>query len=247
MLAQDCLIVALDVPTFQEAKQVITKLKNVVNFFKVGSQLYTSVGPKIVEFIKDKGAKVFLDLKFHDIPNTVAKASEAAVKLGVDMFNLHTLGGFEMMECAAKTVWNMVQNQEKRRHPIVLGVTILTSVDDVTLKEVIGVSERTIEEEVLLLAGLAQSAGLDGVVASPQEIAGIKKKCGQEFIVLTPGIRPSGIELNDQKRVMTPGEAIKVGADYLVVGRPITKAKDPIETVQSILKEIENAESGRNS
>ena len=240
MSAKDRLIVALDVATLAEEEKALRELGGTVSFFKVGNQLFTAAGPRAVEAIKKTGAKVFLDLKYHDIPNTVERTAQAACDLGVDLFNVHALGGFEMMECAAKAVWNWSE-EKGRPGPKILGVTVLTSLSEASLKDVMGETNRTLEEEVLMLARMASSAGLDGVVASPEEIVPIKEACGKEFIVLTPGVRPQGSEMGDQKRVLTPGEAIRRGADYLVVGRPILSALNPREVAGAILKEMEDA------
>jgi len=240
MSAKDRLIVALDVATLAEEEKALRELGGTVSFFKVGNQLFTAAGPRAVEAIKKTGAKVFLDLKYHDIPNTVERTAQAACDLGVDLFNVHALGGFEMMECAAKAVWNWSE-EKGRPGPKILGVTVLTSLSEASLKDVMGETNRTLEEEVLMLARMALSAGLDGVVASPEEIVPIKEACGKEFIVLTPGVRPQGSEIGDQKRVLTPGEAIRRGADYLVVGRPILSALNPREAAGAILKEMEGA------
>ena len=240
MSAKDRLIVALDVATLAEEEKALRELGGTVSFFKVGNQLFTAAGPRAVEAIKETGAKVFLDLKYHDIPNTVERTAQSACDLGVDLFNVHALGGFEMMECAAKAVWNWSE-EKGRPGPKILGVTVLTSLSEASLKDVMGETNRTLEEEVLMLARMASSAGLDGVVASPEEIVPIKEACGKEFIVLTPGVRPQGSEMGDQKRVLTPGEAIRRGADYLVVGRPILSALNPREVAGAILKEMEDA------
>jgi len=240
MSAKDRLIVALDVATLAEEEKALRELGGTVSFFKVGNQLFTAAGPRAVEAIKKTGAKVFLDLKYHDIPNTVERTAQAACDLGVDLFNVHALGGFEMMECAAKAVWDWSE-EKGRPGPKILGVTVLTSLSEASLKDVMGETNRTLEEEVLMLARMTSSAGLDGVVASPEEIVPIKEACGKEFIVLTPGVRPQGSEMGDQKRVLTPGEAIRRGADYLVVGRPILSAQNPREAAGAILKEMEDA------
>lgn len=234
------LIVALDVPGLKDAEVLLESLGSSVRYYKVGSQLFTSCGPKIVELIKNKGHKVFLDLKYHDIPNTVAKAAQAACELGVDMFNMHAMGGFSMMETATAAVTNSASSDKKQK-PVMLGVTVLTSMDEATFQDVLGTPGRSIEEQVLHLARLSQSAGLDGVVASPHEIAMLRKNLGSEFVILTPGIRPSDSSSDDQKRFLTPAQAIKTGADYLVVGRPVTAAKDPAAAADAIMKEIEDA------
>lgn len=231
------LIVALDFGNLDEASELIDRLEGSAGTFKVGSRLFTSTGPEAVKLVKDKGAKVFLDLKYHDIPKTVAEACEAAAEIGVEMLTLHTFGGFEMMESAVKLMWS----REEANRPLLLGVTVLTSMNEAALQDIIGVSERMIQEEVLLLAKLAQSAGLEGVVASPHEIEDIKGQCGTEFVVVTPGVRPKGEDKGDQARVRTPGEAVAAGADYIVVGRPIIRAKDPKAAAVAILKEMEEA------
>lgn len=240
MLPRDRLIVALDVPGLKQAENIMARLGGTVSYYKVGSQLFTLCGPEIIELIKSQGRKIFLDLKFHDIPNTVAKASQAAYELGVDMFNMHAMGGVAMMESAAKAVADAAASG-KNPKPIMLGVTILTSIDDIALKDVWGATERDIPGQVLHLAGLSQRAGLDGVVASPHEIALIRKAQGHDFVILTPGIRPADSVTDDQKRFLTPSQAIKIGADYLVVGRPITAAQDPAAAAIKIIKEIEDA------
>ena len=240
MSPRDRLIVALDVSGIKQAENIMARLGDNVSYYKVGSQLFTLCGPKIIELIKRQGRKIFLDLKFHDIPNTVAKASLAAYELGVDMFNMHAMGGVSMMESAAKAVADAAASG-KNPKPLMLGVTILTSIDKPTLKEVLGTTERDISAQVLHLAGLSQRAGLDGVVASPHEISLIRKSLGQSFVILTPGIRPADSSADDQKRFLTPSQAIKIGADYLVVGRPITAAQDPADAAIKIIKEIEDA------
>ena len=238
--ANERLIVALDVPSYSEAERLIKDISGPVKYFKVGSQLFTACGPKIVELIKAQGGKIFLDLKFHDIPTTVAKAAVAAVELGVDMFNLHSMGGFQMMEEAANAAIEACSLFKKPK-PVILGVTVLTSFDEATFSDVLGAPGRGIPEQVLHLARLTKSAGLDGVVASPQEIELLRKNIGKDFVILTPGIRPLDAEAGDQKRILTPGQAIALGADYLVVGRPITGAKDRNAAANNIQKEIQDA------
>jgi len=185
--------------------------------------------------IRQKGQKVFLDLKYHDIPNTVAKAGEEATKLNVAMFNLHALGGFEMMKKAAETSMAAAKSLGIPK-PLILAVTILTSMDETALKEV-GV-QGSILEEVGRLASLASKAGIDGVIASPQEIRTIRDRCGEKFLIVTPGIRAPSDKKDDQKRTLTPKEAVSAGANYLVIGRPIKEAKDPLEAVQKIVEDI---------
>ena len=232
---KDRIIFALDVEHFGEAQRWVNLLKDHVGTFKVGKQLFTHAGPKVVDMIRQKGQKVFLDLKFHDIPNTVAKAGEEATKLNVFMFNLHALGGFEMMR---KTVESSRATAKKLGipQPLILAVTILTSMDEESLKEV-GV-QGPLMEEVGRLASLSLKAGIDGVVASPQEIGIIRERCGETFLIVTPGIRHPSAKRDDQKRTMSPKEAIAAGANYLVIGRPIKEAKDPLEAAQKIIDDI---------
>jgi len=232
---KDKIIFALDLEHFTEAQRWVSLLKEHVGIFKVGKQLFTHAGPKVVDMIRQKGQKVFLDLKFHDIPNTVAKAGEEATKLNVTMFNLHALGGFEMMRKTVEASKATAKSLGIPK-PLILAVTILTSMDEETLKEV-GV-QGPLLEEVGRLALLALKAGVDGVVASPQEIGIIRQKCGEKFLIVTPGIRPPSDKKDDQKRTLTPREAIAAGANYLVIGRPIKEAKDPIEAVQRIIEDI---------
>lgn len=232
---KDRIIFALDVEHFHEAQRWVTLLKDLVGIFKVGKQLFTHSGPKVIDMICQKGQKVFLDLKYHDIPNTVAKAGEEATKHQVAMFNLHALGGFEMMKKTVEASRAISKSLNLSR-PIILAVTILTSMDEEGLKEV-GIQGPLIEE-VGRLAFLSQKAGVDGVVASPQEIGIIRQRCGERFLIVTPGIRHPSDKKDDQKRTLTPREAIEAGADYLVIGRPIKEAKDPIEAVQRIVEDI---------
>jgi orotidine-5'-phosphate decarboxylase len=233
--AEERLIVPLDVPTMDEAKKLLDKLGNVVKFYKIGCTLFTSAGPEAVKEVKKRGFKVFLDLKYFDIPSVVANAVEALVKLKVDMFTIHALGGFELMEAVVKVI-----SKEKSK-PIVLAVTVLTSINEAFLRDVLGTSDVTVEEEVGRLAELSRSAGMNGVVASAFEIERIKRICGDDFIVLTPGIRPFGAEIFDQKRVLTPGKAIEKGADYLVIGRPIIRSNEPEKVAKDIIEEIKTA------
>jgi len=232
---KDRIVFALDVAHFSDAQRFVGLLKNHVGLFKVGKQLFTHAGPKVVDMIQQKGQRTFLDLKFHDIPNTAAKASQEATKLNVTMFNVHAMGGLEMMEAAAKAVRSTAKELGVQK-PAVLAVTVLTSLDSKALKQV-GI-ESPVQQQVARLARLAEKGGLDGVVASPQEIRLIRKTCGRDFIIVTPGVRPAETAKNDQKRVMTPREAIEAGADYLVIGRPIQQAKDPVEAAKRIAAEI---------
>jgi len=229
------LIVALDVPNLGEAEKLVKKLSRVVKTFKVGKELFTSAGPKAVEMVHSYGSRVFLDLKFHDIPNTVASACEAATRLGVFMLNVHALGGKNMLFGAVQAV-HKTAAEKKVPHPLILAVTVLTSMKDHDLKEV-GIS-RKVPREVKDLAVLTQQCGLDGVVASPQEIRLIRKSVGGSFLIVTPGVRPVWAAHGDQKRVMTPKEAVENGADFIVVGRPITQDKEPAAAAEKILKEM---------
>jgi orotidine-5'-phosphate decarboxylase len=227
--ARDRLIVALDVPTQTEALELVRELSPEVGFFKIGLQLYIAGGPEIVRGVLATGAKVFLDLKLHDIPNTVGKAVESVHRLGVQMLTIHLSGGEEMIRAAIAG----------RKHNMsILGVTVLTSASEQTLRET-GVSDK-IENHVLRLAKLGVEKGLDGIVASPHEITMLRREFGGKIKIVVPGIRPSGSESADQKRVMTPREAIQAGADYLVVGRPIIAHPAPREAVTRILDEVKS-------
>jgi len=239
LTARERLVLALDVDDFKKADELVGKLSDYVGVFKIGSQLFTVEGAKVVNMIKERGSKVFLDLKFHDIPNTVARAAEVATELGVYIFNVHTSGGYEMMKAAAKATAKTSQKLGIRK-PIILGVTLLTSINQEILEKEIGI-KKGLEEQVVHLAKLAKAAGLDGVVASSWEIKEIRKTCGEGFVILTPGIRPAGKSSDDQKRVMTPQEAIKLGTDFLVIGRPIRNAANPVEAAKEILREMEGS------
>lgn len=231
---RDYLIVPLDVPILKEAEKIVDELGDLVRYYKVGLQLFTKFGPTTIEILKSRGKGIFLDLKLHDIPNTVAGAVEAIIDMDVDMLTVHALGGFEMMESAQKVIW-----ESKSKKPLILGVTILTSLDEAFLQDFLGV-DKSMRSQILDLAVLAKSAGLGGVVASPKEVSLIKKQCGKDFIVVSPGVRPKGVKSDDQRRIETPERAIASGADYIVVGRPITKAKDKRKRAQSIIEEIDN-------
>ncbi len=233
---KDRLIVALDFNTIAEAKRFIDKTSDLVGFYKVGSVLFTKAGPQIVRFLKRRGAKVFLDLKFHDIPSVVAGAAQVCTLLGVDMFNLHLLTGFQTLEQTLKGVLGIAAKRGLKK-PLILGVTILTSMSEASFKDIFGTTY-SLAEKVILLARLAKSAGLDGVIASPFEIEEIKRACGEDFTVVCPGIRPKDERAYDQARFMTPKEAIERGADYIVVGRPIIRAKEPREIIKRIQEEL---------
>ena len=231
------LIVALDVDNIKTAENLIGSLIKYADIYKIGSYLFTTYGPEIIEMVHRKGGKVFLDLKYHDIPSTVANAVSEATKKKVWGLTIHASGGFTMLKEAAKAAEKTAQ-ELKITKPLVVGVTVLTSLQEKDLKE-LGLN-RKVEKQVKRLAVIATDAGLDGVVASGQEIETVRKKCGKHFIIVTPGIRPKFAGLNDQKRVMTPAEAIEKGADYLVIGRPIIEANDPLEAARQIISEIEN-------
>jgi orotidine-5'-phosphate decarboxylase len=230
------LIVALDVDTSEQATDLVRQLAGEVGMFKIGKQLFTHAGPQAVRQIQDLGGEIFLDLKFHDIPNTVAKAAIEATRLGVKMFNVHASGSLEMMRMTVKEV-KRVCRQQNLRKPIMLAVTVLTSLNQDDLQRV-GV-ERKVADQVVRLALLTKEAGMDGVVASPHEVADIREACGRRFVIVTPGIRPSDGNFNDQQRVMTPQEAVRGGVDYIVVGRPIIEAKDPIAAARAIVADMQ--------
>lgn len=233
------LVVALDVDSTEQALGLVEQLRGIVGMFKIGKQLFTAAGPDIVRRIVGMGEGVFLDLKYHDIPNTVAKAGIEATRLGVNIFNVHALGGTSMMRATAEAVGEFAERESLAR-PLILGVTILTSHTQDTLRE-LGI-ERELPAQVVHLAQLCDATGIDGVVASPQEIAPIRAAVhNPSFVILTPGVRPAGAALNDQARVMTPGEAIRTGASLLVVGRPILAASDPAVAARKIVEEIEQA------
>ena len=232
------LIVALDVDTLDQATDLVRLLGQEVGMFKIGKQLFTHAGPQAVRLIQELGGEIFLDLKFHDIPNTVAKAAIEATRLGVKMFNVHASGSLEMMRTTEKEV-RRVCRQEKRRRPIMLAVTVLTSLNQRDLRRV-GV-EHKVAAQVVRLALLTREAGMDGVVASPREVADIRAACGRRFVIVTPGIRPAQGNRDDQQRVMTPADAVRAGVDYLVVGRPIIEASDPVAAARVIVADMEQA------
>ncbi|HEX8633096.1 MAG TPA: orotidine-5'-phosphate decarboxylase [Pyrinomonadaceae bacterium] len=233
------LIIALDVETADEARRLCSLLGAEAGMFKVGSQLFTAAGGQLVREIVAGGGRVFLDLKFHDIPNTVAAACREAVRLGVSLFNVHAAGGGEMMRRAAAATSETAAREGLPR-PALIAVTVLTSADASVLAET-GVA-RGLEEQVGTLAKLAAASGLDGVVASPHEIALVRAAVGREdFLLVTPGVRPSAAAHDDQRRVMTPAAAVRAGADYLVVGRAILNAPDPLRAARAINAEMERA------
>jgi orotidine-5'-phosphate decarboxylase len=233
------LIVALDVDTGDRALELFDALRETVGMFKVGMQLFTATGPDLVRRIVAGGGRVFLDLKYHDIPNTVALAGVEATRLGVSMFNIHASGGMEMMKRTAEAV-SETASREGLLPPHVLAVTALTSLDAPALNE-IGINNEP-ESFVAGLARAALSAGLDGVVASPREIKIVRDAIRDpKFVIVTPGIRPALSAAHDQRRIMTPAEAVHAGADYIVVGRPILDATDPVDAATKIISEIEDS------
>lgn len=233
--ARNKIIFALDVHGVDDIDRWAGLLTGKVGMFKVGKELFTSCGPAAVKAVQKHGGKVFLDLKYHDIPNTVANAMCEAARLGVQLANLHALGGAEMME-AAVTAVNKEFSFSGAERPRLLAVTILTSSTVETLRQV-GI-EHSVQDMVVRLARLAKASGMDGVVASPLEIGLIREACGADFLIVTPGVRPSFASVDDQKRIMTPAEAVSSGADYLVIGRPIAKAADPVQAAEAIAAEI---------
>lgn len=229
MISSHKIFIALDVQNEVQAMKLLDQFKGFNVGIKIGMELYYSLGPNFIFKVKDHGFNIFLDLKLHDIPNTVYSALKVISKLPVDILNVHAAGGFEMMQKAAQAI------KESNSKTILVAVTQLTSTSEEQMRneQLISVS---LEKSVLNYAGLAKQAGLDGVVCSPKEIATIKQTLGAEFKTVTPGIRPVGIELNDQKRTMTPFEAIKAGGDYLVIGRPVTAASNPREALLNIIE-----------
>ncbi|MFK5984084.1 MAG: orotidine-5'-phosphate decarboxylase [Pseudomonadota bacterium] len=228
------IIIALDYADEKSAFFMVKQLSPELCRIKIGKELFVSSGPQLVEKITNMGFDVFLDLKFHDIPNTVAGACRAAAKLGVWMVNVHASGGLKMM-LAAK---DAIDNTTASNKPLLIAVTILTSLDNTALAE-IGYNKE-VHAQVLHLANLTKQAGLDGVVCSPHEAQAIKQQCGNDFSLVTPGVRPKGSQVNDQSRIMTPQQALDAGSNYLVIGRPITASENPLQTLEQITKEIRN-------
>jgi orotidine-5'-phosphate decarboxylase len=224
------ILVALDYADEKQALDLVDRLQPELCRLKVGKEMFTRLGPALVEKLQHRGFQLFLDLKYHDIPNTVAKACQAAADLGVWMVNVHALGGRRMMEAAAEALVGYGQR------PRLIAVTILTSMSDADLAE-IGI-QQSAAHMATRLAGLAQQSGLDGVVCSAMEAAAMRQQWGEEFLLVTPGIRPAGSEQDDQRRIMTPVDAIKAGSSYLVMGRPITRAQDPVGLLRTINSEI---------
>ncbi|MFP4521301.1 MAG: orotidine-5'-phosphate decarboxylase [Fibrobacterota bacterium] len=238
MSPEDRIIIALDTPIVEKAMDLSSKIRDKVSYFKIGKEIFTSAGPDAVIKIKQSGVKVFLDLKYHDIPNTVAKAGIAAASLGADMFNVHASGGLEMMKKCAGEVKDFCA-KKNIAPPLIIAVTILTSIPEERLNKELNMPGPLIDR-VLLLAELAKKSGLDGVVCSPAEIKSVKENIGSDFLTVSPGIRPSWAARNDQARITTPAEAVAAGGDYLVIGRPVTASEDPSAAAAKILDEIRN-------
>jgi orotidine-5'-phosphate decarboxylase len=230
------IILALDVHALADAVAIIDRVRDSIEVFKVGLELYTAAGPAIINEIHKRGRKVFLDLKFHDIPTTVSRAGTAAARLGVFMFNVHASGGLDMMRKCRDDVVNICLKENLDR-PKIIGVTVLTSMAPETLRDELGI-QHSLNTHVRHLAGLSLKAGLDGVVASGREAAMIRNHCGRNFFIVTPGIRPSWTPADDQWRTMTPKDAVKEGADFLVMGRAILNQSDPVKAIELIQKEI---------
>jgi len=238
-MAQGQLIFALDPDEDPKVSHFLKRLIHIVSWVKIGFQAFSVLGSDCFGELEKSGYKVFLDLKFHDIPNTVARDVGAMTKRGAHMINMHASGGFDMMYAARKSA--EISTAEKGvERPILLGVTILTSMDEAVFENHFA-SQRKLTEHVVYLAKAAKAAGLDGVCASPLEIEPIRKACGDDFVIVTPGIRPEWAAQGDQRRITTPAEAIKRGANYIVVGRPILEATDPVKAAQKILDEISGA------
>jgi orotidine-5'-phosphate decarboxylase len=239
MTAHKKLILALDVHEYDYALELVDTFSEYFDIFKVGLELFTSHGPKIVDAIHNKGKKVFLDLKYHDIPNTASKAALAAARMGVYMFNVHASGGLEMMKRCRESLVELCLRENLER-PRILGVTVLTSLTREILRDELGI-QYGLKTHVRHLSGLSLKAGLDGVVASGREIETIRSHCGRGFLIVTPGIRPSWTPPDDQNRTMTPKEAIRQGADYLVIGRAVLQQPDPLKALELISLEVLSA------
>jgi orotidine-5'-phosphate decarboxylase len=238
MKASERIILALDVDTEKQALDLAEKLAPYVGAFKVGMQLFNSIGPGIVEQINNVGGRVFADLKFHDIPNTVGAAGRVMTRMNVFMFNVHAAGGKEMMQTVVKEV-KKEASLLNTPCPLVIAVTVLTSIAQEQLAQELLITEHDLEDVVVKWALMAKATGIDGVVCSPREITAIRSACGADFKIITPGIRPVWSETNDQKRITTPRAALDMGADYMVIGRPITKASDPVAAAKRIIEELE--------
>lgn len=235
-MADERLIVALDVASMDALKATVARSGDSVNFYKVGMELFYAAGEQTVMYLKEQNKNVFLDLKLHDIPNTVAHGVSSLTRLGVNLITLHGQGGKVMMEAAVQAAHETTARLGVKR-PKLLAVTVLTSFDDENWQAIGG--QLPIADQVIRLAKLAKEAGMDGVVASPLEAKLIREACGDDFLIVTPGIRPSFAQANDQKRIATPASALKDGASMLVIGRPITQADEPAEAARMIIEEME--------
>ncbi len=229
------LVFALDVASYDEAESLVKELKDYIGVFKVGKQLFTAEGPEIFKMIRKYNGKIFADMKYNDIPNTVASAARVLVRQGVEIFNIHANGGYEMIKKTREAIEEEANKLGVKR-PVLLAVTVLTSLSDDDMKMM--KIEESAKDHVLTLANLAKDAGADGVVCSPQEVDLIKENIGKDFITLTPGIRPTWSVTGDQKRIMTPSQAMKKGTDYIVVGRPIRTAENRVEAAKKVLQEM---------
>ena len=236
-MADNRLIVALDFHTLEDVKTLVEELGDSVSYYKVGMELFYSAGPQVITYLKEKNKNIFLDLQLHDIPNTVGEGLCSLMRLGADIVNVHASGGFTMMKTAAEKLHALAEKQGVPC-PKIIAVTILTSINE---EDWAGLGmECEIRQQVVRLAKLTKEAGLDGVVASPQEASAIREACGPDFMIVTPGVRPAGAAINDQSRIATPASALTNGASHLVVGRPIRAAEDPKAEALAIIKEMES-------
>ena len=235
-MADNRLIVALDFHTLEDVKTLVEELGDIVSYYKVGMELFYSAGPQVITYLKEKNKNIFLDLKLHDIPNTVGEGLCSLMRLGADIVNVHASGGFTMMKTAAEKLHALAEKQGVPC-PKIIAVTILTSINE---EDWAGLGmECEIRQQVVRLAKLTKEAGLDGVVASPQEASAIREACGPDFMIVTPGVRPAGASVDDQSRIATPAAALENGASHLVIGRPIRAAENPKAAAEMILKEME--------
>lgn len=234
-MADDRLIVALDFHSIDDARRLVDELDDVVDFYKVGMELFYGVGPGVIKYLKSLDKKIFLDLKLHDIPNTTAEGLCSLLQFGVDILNIHASGGFTMMKTAADTLKRRTEEHGIKR-PKLIAITVLTSLNGSDWQDLGYQTNMT--NQAVRLARLALKAGLDGVVASPKEARAIREACGEDFLIVTPGIRPAGASIDDQSRIATPKAALENGANYLVIGRPIRSAPDPKAAARAILEEM---------
>jgi len=237
-MTENKVIIALDLSDLEKMRKAVEELSPHTGFFKVGLEMFVLFGPDIVKEVVEKKGRVMLDLKLHDIPNTVKKATKNAAFLGAELLTIHTSGGAEMMKAAREAV-DEYEHETGKKGPKLLGVTVLTSIDQGTLNEELGV-DKQVDEQVVSLAKLAQISGMNGVVSSPKEIEKVREACGEDFLIVTPGIRPAWASKDEQKRICTPADAVKLGANYLVIGRPVLKAENPVAAIAKINEEISN-------